>query len=107
MQIILTNPNTKKKWRISSLDNGRCFSVQKSTDSVNQNGIKAKRAWAPVECYPSNITSALEQCVRLMMLDPKDQTVFSASESMSVSAQIAELCKKIEDFIEGIEVQCK
>jgi len=107
MEVVLTNPNTGRKWRIRPLDQGKCYTIERGTAAKNQNGTKSKREFVGVECYPSTFENALLYALKYMMLDSSDPTSIKPDEAMSLEQQVSVVVNATKEFIEEVCASCK
>lgn len=109
MILILTNPNTGRKWKIAPSDNGLDFQIfkeQTKKGSKSKSGKTIKSEWIFTGKYPSTFTDAIKMTLDLMMSDPDDKTelTLDAINTRTLNKIYKQLCS---EFIDKIEIQLR
>jgi hypothetical protein len=98
MQIVLTNPATKRRWLIRPVSNGLCFEILKSpTKKIGKNKKEIKSEWLHTGKYPWSLDHAIKLTISLMMLDTDDETAmkFCTTETEKLFHAIETWCRSI------------
>lgn len=74
MQIVVTNPNNGRKWRLRPYPNGLCLVIEKSPlAKVNpKNGKEIKSEFVSCDRYPSTWQQGIRMMLQLALMDPED-----------------------------------
>ena len=74
MQVVITNPNNGRRWRLRPYQNGLCLMIEKSPISkVNpKNGREIKSEFVSCDRYPGSWEQGIRMMLQLAIMDPED-----------------------------------
>lgn len=74
LQVVVTNPNNGRKWRLRPYQNGLCLMIEKSPISkVNpKNGREVKSEFVSCDRYPSTWQQGVRMMLQMALMDPED-----------------------------------
>lgn len=70
MIIVLTDPVSNTRRKISPLGDGLNWIIQKSTDGSSRSGKEVKSEWGHVEAYAATLDWAIRIAMKKFMLEP-------------------------------------
>lgn len=102
MQVIVTNPNNGRKWRLRPYQNGLCLMIEKSPISkVNpKNGREVKSEFVSCDRYPSTWQQGIRMMLQMALMDPEDgEELFIDNIEKTISMFDVAMEKKILDMM--------
>lgn len=104
MQIVMVNPNNKRKWRLRPYSNGLCLTIEKSPLSkINKkNGKEIKAEYLSCESYPTSWSHGIRRILELMMMDPEDEKCIEIGDPAKVENTME---TEIYSFLNSIKVK--
>lgn len=101
MRIILTAPDTGRKYKLEPLDNGLCYQIfvtpLKGTISA-KTGKKIKSEWTFTGSYPSTIEHGIKMMIEKMLSDPHGKSDIECDPKHLTKI----FKKKMDEYIEQV-----
>lgn len=90
MQLILTNPNNDRKWRLRPYKSGQCLTIERQPlGEVARSGLEVKSEFVPIDHYPSTWEQGIRSMLRLLMMDTEDTEIIEVSDLEYVPDEVA------------------
>lgn len=102
MEVVLTNPNNGRRWRLRPYSNGLCLMIEKTPlNKVNpKNGKPVKSQWVNCERYPSSWETGVSMLLRMLLMDPEDTETIDPGDLEYVPHELrAAFERKLDEIV--------
>lgn len=105
MEIIVTDQNSGRKYKLRPDNGGMCFQLWRTSDTEKgkkaKNGHEVKNEWQFTGKYPTSVCDGLSCIYKMMELDSSDGVIIELGNDISkLDKYIKNKMKQIADSIE-------